>query len=48
LNPLNTHGLKPTRLNTKNGIVEINHEGWIVIELVSRKTISISKNGLKV
>jgi hypothetical protein len=47
--PLNTHGLKPQKFNTKNGVIEIREDGWLVIEtLKSKRVISIAPNGLKV
>lgn len=47
--PFNTYGLKPMKFNTKNGIVEITDEGWVIIETIkSRRLISISPSGLKV
>lgn len=46
--PLNTHGLKPQKFNTKNGIIEIREDGWLIIETTSKRVISIAPNGLRV
>lgn len=43
--PLNSSHLSPIRHNTRNGYVEINEEGWVVV-LAGKRRIDISKDGL--
>lgn len=43
--PLNSTHLAPIHHNTKNGYVEINEEGWVVV-IAGKRRIDISKDGL--
>ena len=47
--PLNTYGIRSIRFSTKHGIVEIDKDGWMLIEIPKHKrNICISSNGVKV
>lgn len=50
LKPLNTFGLKPCKLQTKSGVIEVDENGTIsVVDMPKmQRKLAISQNGYKV